>query len=49
LQNAAKRVDAIKRIRGLGQISVAGADHYFTGVESELTRHVKRFLDNMTR
>jgi dienelactone hydrolase len=49
LQNAAKRADAIKRIRGSGQISVAGADHYFTGVESELTRHVKRFLDNVTR
>lgn len=49
LSNAAKRADAIKRIRGSGQISVAGADHYFNGAESELTRHVKRFLDNATR
>ena len=49
LQNASKRADAIKRIRGSGQVSVAGADHYFNGAESELTRHVKRFLDNVTR
>ena len=49
LANAAKRADAIKRLRGSGQVSVAGADHYFTGAETELTRHVKRFLDNATR
>jgi len=49
LQNAAARADAIKRIRGSGQMSIAGADHYFNGAESELTRHVKRFLDNVTR
>jgi predicted alpha/beta-hydrolase family hydrolase len=49
LANAAKRADAIKRIRGSAQISVAGADHYFNGTESDLTRHVKRFLDNATR
>jgi dienelactone hydrolase len=49
LQNAAKRADAIKRLRGSGQVSVAGADHYFNGAETELTRHVKRFLDNATR
>lgn len=49
MQNAARRADAIKRVRGSAQISVAGADHYFTGMESELVRHVKRFLDNATR
>ena len=49
LANAAKRAEAIKRVRGSGQISVAGADHYFNGTESELTRHVKRWLDNVTR
>jgi predicted alpha/beta-hydrolase family hydrolase len=49
LQNAAQRADAIKRVRGSGQISVAGADHYFNGAEPELVRHVKRFLDNVTR
>jgi dienelactone hydrolase len=49
LQNAAARADAIKRVRGSGQVSVAGADHYFNGAETELVRHVKRFLDNATR
>ena len=49
LQNATRRADAIKRVRGSGQVSVAGADHYFNGAESELVRHVKRFLDNATR
>lgn len=49
IQNAAKRADAIKRVRGSAQISVAGADHYFNGSEAELTRHVKRFLDKATR
>ena len=49
LGHAAKRADAIKHIRGSGQVSVAGADHYFNGTESELIRHVKRFLDNATR
>jgi predicted alpha/beta-fold hydrolase len=49
LANAARRADAIKRIRGSGQVSVTGADHYFNGAEAELTRQVKRFLDNATR
>jgi predicted alpha/beta-hydrolase family hydrolase len=49
LANAGRRADAIKRIRGSGQVSVAGADHYFNGAEAELVRHVKRFLDNATR
>ena len=49
LAHAAKRADAIKRIRGSGQVSIAGADHYFNGAENELTRHVKRFLDNVMR
>lgn len=49
LAHAAKRADAIKRLRGSGQVSVAGADHYFNSAEVELTRHVKRFLDHATR
>jgi len=49
LQHAAARVDAIKRVRGSVQMSIAGADHYFNGAETELVRHVKRFLDNVTR
>lgn len=49
LQNAAQRAQAIKRVRGSSQIEVPGADHYFNGAESELVRHVKRFLDRVTR
>jgi hypothetical protein len=46
--NSKARADAIRRLWGSGQVSVAGADHYFTGAESELARHVKRFLDQVT-
>ncbi len=49
MENAARRAEAIRRVRGFGQISVAGAEHCFTGAEAELVRHVKRFLDNATR
>lgn len=49
LANAAKRADAIRDIRGSAQISVAGAEHFFTGKESELVRNVKLFLDRATR
>ena len=49
LQMAAKRVDAIKHLRGSGQMQVAGADHYFNGSEAGLTRHVRLFLDRATR
>ena len=49
LQNAARRAAAIQRMRGSGQVSVAGADHYFNGSETALVRHVKRFLDHITR
>ncbi len=49
LENAAKRADAIRNIRGSAQISVAGAEHFFTGMEGELVRQVKLFLDLKTR
>ncbi len=49
LAHAAQRATAIQRIRGSGQVSVAGADHYFNGAEAELTRQVKLFLDKATR
>lgn len=49
LTHAAQRAQAIKRIRGSGQVSVAGADHYFNGAETELARHIQRFLDHATR
>lgn len=45
LQQAETRAAVLKALRGSAQIEVAGADHYFTGHESELTRQVKQFLD----
>jgi predicted alpha/beta-hydrolase family hydrolase len=49
LDNATKRAEAIRNIRGSGQISVAGADHFFNGMERELLQQVKLFLDRATR
>jgi hypothetical protein len=49
MQNAAKRAEVIKRVRGSAQIEVAGTDHFFVGMEAELVRHVKRFFDQATR
>lgn len=45
LNDAAKRAAAIKSVRGSGQLQVAGADHFFAGMESELVRHARLFLD----
>lgn len=49
LDNAAKRAAVLRNLRGSAQISVAGADHFFNGHESELVRTVKLFLDRVTR
>jgi predicted alpha/beta-hydrolase family hydrolase len=49
LDNAAKRAAAIRNIRGSAQVSVAGADHFFNGMDQELVRNVKLFLDRSTR
>lgn len=46
LESAAQRAAAIRGIRGSGQLQVAGADHFFSGTESELVRRVKQFLDS---
>ena len=45
LDNAAKRAAAIRKIRGSAQIGVAGADPFFNGMDKELVRNVKLFLD----
>lgn len=45
LDSAGKRAAAIRGIRGSGQVQVAGADHFFAGMESELVRRVRQFLD----
>ena len=49
LDLAAARAAAIKPVRGSAQVSVAGADHFFTGMDNELVRSVKPFLDRATR
>ncbi|MDP1671876.1 MAG: DUF3530 family protein [Burkholderiales bacterium] len=49
LDNASKRAASIQTVRGSGQISVAGADHFFNGKERELVQQVKLFLDRATR
>ena len=46
LAGAPKRAAAIRGIRGSGQVQVAGADHFFAGLEDELVRQVRLFLDN---
>jgi pimeloyl-ACP methyl ester carboxylesterase len=46
LEGAAKRAAALRGIRGSGQMQVAGADHFFTGLEGELGRQVRQFLDS---
>jgi hypothetical protein len=46
LDNAGKRAAAIRGIRGSGQMQVAGADHFFAGMENELVHRVKQFLDS---
>jgi len=45
LENAEKRAAALQKIRGSAQIQVAGADHFFNGHETDLTRQVRQFLD----
>lgn len=49
LELAPKRAVAIRSTRGSAQVSVSGADHYFNGMENELVRNVKLFLDRATR
>lgn len=49
LDDAGTRAVALKRLRGSGQVQVAGADHFFAGMENELVRQVRLFLDNRLR
>lgn len=49
LDNAAKRAAVIRQVRGSGQVQVAGADHFFAGLENELVRQVRLFLDRALR
>lgn len=49
LELAVRRADAIRNVRGSAQIRVAGADHFFYGMDNELVRNVKLFLDRATK
>ncbi|MNC91660.1 hypothetical protein D3C83_79610 [compost metagenome] len=49
LDHAVQRAAAIRGIRGSGQAQVAGADHFFTGMEIELVRQTRLFLDARLR
>jgi predicted alpha/beta-hydrolase family hydrolase len=49
LDSAPARAAAIRKIRGSGQVQVAGADHFFGGMEGELVRQVRQFLDSRLR
>lgn len=49
LDAATARAGAIRRIRGSAQVSIAGADHFFNGRETDLVGAVKLFLDRVTR
>lgn len=49
LDGAAQRGTALRGIRGSGQMQVAGADHFFAGMEGELARQVRQFLDSRLR
>ena len=45
LQRAAARAAVLRTLKGSAQIEVAGADHYFAGMEAELVQQVRQFLD----
>ena len=49
LQLAARRAETLRNLRGSAQIRVAGADHFFYGMDNELVRNVKLFLDRTTK
>ena len=44
-ENAERRAAVLRGLRGSAQIEVPGADHFFAGRETELTRQVRVFLD----
>ncbi len=49
LELTARRAAVIRNIRGSAQIRIADADHFFNGMDQELVRSVKQFLDRATR
>lgn len=49
LDSARRRADALRKVRGSGQVQVSGADHFFEGMEAELVQRVRQFLDARLR
>lgn len=49
LDHAASRAAVLRRVRGSGQISIAGAGHFFEGMEGGLLRSVRMFLDRASQ
>jgi predicted alpha/beta-hydrolase family hydrolase len=49
IDGAPARAAVLRNLRGSGQVQVAGADHFFGGMESELVRRVRLFLDARLR
>jgi dienelactone hydrolase len=45
MNSAERRAAAIRNVRGSGQLQVAGADHFFAGLEDELARQAGLFLE----
>jgi len=45
LGSAPARAAAIRGVRGSAQVQVAGADHFFNGMDGELVQQVRLFLD----
>jgi pimeloyl-ACP methyl ester carboxylesterase len=49
IEGAPARAAVLRNLRGSGQVQVAGADHFFAGMETELVRRVRLFLDARLR
>ena len=49
IDGAPARAAVLRGLRGSAQVQVAGADHFFEGMEAELVRRIKLFLDARLR
>lgn len=49
IEGAPARAAVLRNVRGSAQVQVAGADHFFAGLETELVRRTRLFLDARLR
>ena len=49
IEGAPARAAVLRKVRGSAQVRVAGADHFFGGMEPELVRQIRLFLDARMR